>query len=252
MFAYETFRLPYEGVNVVEPLTANAELDDLLWLLDQCGFDEHVRAMPHKDIFFSMRQHLLGKEYKWRNGIQHEILKNFIHVEDYDFTPHSGHDIAKHLLLCLWRSIHGDYIKANLIDHKINMIAQGSPPVYPVRAMALPKEVTTEGSRIALLLMLKIPEGFIDDYRFWAQKQALYEHLHHLNPNHTFVKERLDENTSHFQSLYRNANRRKSMTRRHRRSNYSDLEGFYKNLHKYKYSKKCSIIRCLLEAELAV
>ena len=251
MYAYETFKLPYGGANVVEPLTASAELDDFIWLLDQCGFDEHVRVMPHKDIFSSMRQHLLGKEYKWRNGIQHEILKNFTHVEDYEFTPYSGHDIAKHLLLSLWRSIHGDYSKANLIDYKINMIAQGSAPIYPVKAMTLPTNVTAEASRTALLLMLKIPDGFKDDYLFWAQKQALYEHLHRLNPSHEFVKARLDENTGQFQSLYQNANRRKSTTRRHRRNNSDDLAAFYKNLHKYNYGKKCSIIRCLLEAELA-
>lgn len=251
MYPYETFEIPYKGNNIVEPLTASAQLDDFIWLLDQCGFDEHVRAMPHKDIFLSMRQKLLGQEYKWDSGIEQDILMNFINVDKYSFTEYSGHAIAHHLLKCLWRGAHGYYYRVNLIEYKIQKISQGSAPIYPTTELILPKEVTDEGSRIALLMMLKTPQDFKEDYIVWAQKQAFYEHLHGLHPQHLFVKEKLDENTNKFKSLYRKTNRKRNNPRGYRQPDPAVTESFYKNLHKYSYGKKCSIIRCLLEPDLA-
>ena len=97
MYHYETYNIPYEGTDVMEPLIATPELDDLIWLLDQCGFDEHVRAMPYKEIFMRMRHKLMGQSFQWDSSIECNILRNFLPVANSCFTEHSGHPITKHL-----------------------------------------------------------------------------------------------------------------------------------------------------------
>ena len=129
--------------------------------------------------------------------------------------------------------------------------AQGSAPIYAIKDMQLPDAVMTEGSRIALLLMFKIPQDFRTDFAFWVQKQALFEHLHALNPSHAFVKQELEKNTADFQSLYRNANRKRKTNRRHRLNHSGNIVEFYESLHKYSYAKKCSINRYILGTDLA-
>lgn len=114
MYPYEIYKIPYECTDVMEPLVASPDLDDFIWLLDQCGFDEHVRAMPHKDIFLSMRQELMGKSFQWDRGIECEILRNFLPVANSRFVAHSGHPIAKHLFESLWHSISKEFSKANI------------------------------------------------------------------------------------------------------------------------------------------
>ena len=47
MYPYTRYTIPYNGKDVLEQLTPTQELDDLIWLLDQCGFDEQIRAMPY-------------------------------------------------------------------------------------------------------------------------------------------------------------------------------------------------------------
>lgn len=251
MYHYETYNIPYEGTDVMEPLIATPELDDLIWLLDQCGFDEHVRAMPYKEIFMRMRHNLMGQSFQWDSSIECNILRNFLPVANSSFTEHSGHPITKHLFERLWQSISHEYSKANIIDYKMQKIAQGSAPIYAIKDMQLPDAVMTEGSRVALLLMFKIPQDFRTDFAFWAQKQALFEHLHALNPSHAFVKQELEKNTAEFQSLYRNANRKRKTNRRYRHNGSGNIVEFYESLHKYSYTKKCSIIRCLLETDLS-
>ena len=250
MYRYDTYEMPFKGSDIIEPLVANTELDDFIWLLDQCGFDEHVRAMPYKDIFLSMHQKLLGKIDDLKSGIEDDILRNFTYLGNSRFVQYSGHRVAQHLLNSLWYNFHGHYNKINLLEYKIQQIAHGSAPTHPIKNMELPEAVTAEGSRIALLLMLKVPQGFKVDFVEWAEKQALFEHLNGIKPNHPFVKQQLEETTARFKPLYRNANRRRNTAQRYSQKNSDNLANFYKNLHKYSYSKKCSIIRCLLETDL--
>jgi hypothetical protein len=251
MYPYIRYTIPYNGKDVLEQLTPTQELDDLIWLLDQCGFDEQIRAMPYKDIFLRMRHEMMGKHFRPHETVECKIISSFLNVSNLPFTDSSSHNIVKHFFTSIWHSINTYSEQANLIAYKIEQIAQGSEPVPPVQNMSLPDDVTAEGQKIALLLMFTQPKSFRKDFFLWTQQQALFEHLHALNPSHSFVQEQLEKNTTSFKSLYLNANRRRIAAKRRRHQSIGPLDDFYTSLHKYSYSKKCSIIRCLLETDLA-
>jgi len=147
-----------------------------------------------------------------------------------------------------WRGIEGDFVKSNLIDLKLRQIEQGAAAVMPIQQMTLPQETTKQGSKIALLLLFKIPNGFAEHYLDWAMRLAFYETLVAKRPDLTMLSDLKDTTEAEFVKLYRGGNR--SCQRGHGKVHGKQMYDFYKCLHRYSYDRKRDIIRCLLEAQL--
>ena len=229
-----------------ETLQPNAQLDDLIWLLDQCGFDHQLRAMPHKEIFLQMRALLEGAEQNWPASIEQDIQHEFLQLQYRKFTTPLGHPFVQRMFGEFWNSVGDVCAKSNLIDLKLRQIDQGAVAIMPIEQMQLPPETRKQGSKIALLLLFKIPDEFSAQYKNWALRLAFYETLAEMRPDLAWAENCRAQTEAEFVKLYRQGNR-KSRSLQHK----NQRNDFYKNLHPYSYQRKQQIIRCLLEAELA-
>ena len=229
-------------------LAMTEEQIDYLWLLDQCGFDQHVRFLRHTDVFDRVRLLLMHKLEYQNLTLESSIHNNFL-IHGWRLEKTFGHQSAQTHFARFWRSEFTDAAKSNLIHVKLRQIEAGAVPVEPLPTLILSSNVKAVGSKRALLLMLVMPDGILFSYKQWAQNLCFIDQLIEMRPGYRLLHKIRDDYYREFIRLY------KSGLRYAKQPNYSrklpsDELTFYKRLFKFQYSEKRDIFRCLCEPGL--
>lgn len=229
-------------------LEMTPEQSDFLWFLDQCGLDQHVRALRHTDVFDRVRGLLLNSKDASKLRLEDSIHDNFL-LDGWRLENEFGHPAVQRHYARFWVKQIDRAMRSNFIDVKLRQIAKGAPPTGAMDALKLPKHVKDVGSKKALLLMFNLPEGILLRYEIWAQNLCFIDQLIEQKPDYGLLLQLRGEYHREFQSLYKSELRAANGNSR-RGFGSNDEREFYKKLFKYKYAVKRDIIRCLCEPRL--
>lgn len=229
-------------------LEMSKEQANFLWLLDQCGLDQYVRALRHTDIFDRMRKILMSGTKQNEHRLECDIHSSFL-LDRWSIEHQLGHSAAQHHYERFWKRSIDRAEKSNFIDVKLREIEAGGAPVHVITQLSLPKGVKDVGSKQALLLMLQLPEGVLYPFQTWAQNLCFIDHLIGMKPGYDLLLDLRSEYHKQFERIYKSELRQ--LNKRFLFSpTTSEKKAFYKKLFKYPYPVKRDIVRCLCESEL--
>lgn len=229
-------------------LEMSEDQTNFLWLLDQCGLDQHVRALRHTDVFDRVRKILMSSTKQDELRLERDIHSSFL-LDSWLLEHQFGHFAAQHHYERFWRRSIDPAEKSNFIDVKLREIEAGGAPVHAITQLSLAKSVRDVGSKKALLLMLQLPDGVLYPFQTWAQNLCFIDHLIGMKPDYDLLLELRSEYHKQFDSLYKSELRQLNKKFSSIQPN-NDRKAFYKKLFKYPYPVKRDIFRCLCEGKL--
>lgn len=159
---------------------------DFLWFLDQCGLDQHVRALRHTDVFDRMRGMLMENSKEGSLRLEKNVHDNFL-LDSWRLEHHFGHAVTQRHYGIFWVNQMQREMRSNFIHIKLRQIEAGAAPVLPLTELSLPESVQSVGSKKALLLMLTLPNDVLRRYQTWAQNLCFVDHLIEKKPNYDFL-----------------------------------------------------------------
>lgn len=229
-------------------LEMTPEQRDFLWFLDQCGLDQHVRALRHTDVFDRMRGLLMKNSNEDSLRLEKNVHDNFL-LDSWRLEHQFGHVVAQRHYGIFWMNQMQREMRSNFIHIKLRQIEAGAAPVLPLTELLLPESVQSVGGKKALLLMLTLPNDVLPRYQTWAQNLCFVDHLIEKKPNYDFLLKLREEYHKEFISQYKSELRSANGNSRSQHKS-DEVRVFYKKLFKYQYPVKRDIIRCLCEAGL--
>lgn len=229
-------------------LEMTPEQTDYLWFLDQCGFDQHVRALRHTDVFDRVRSVLIHAQHDQVVTLEKHIHENFM-LSSWYLEQKYGHLAAQRHFKRFWNDDLNVYQKSNLINAKLRQIEAGAEPVVPLSSLTLLSSVKDIGSKRALFLMLMLPNGALVSYTEWAQNTCFIDQLLELRPGYSLLEKIQTEYHQRFLTIYR-SELRDAKRIDNLKNDVSDASLFYKKLFKFQYPVKRDIVQCLCEANL--